>query len=200
MADSAKIDKFWNFFVYNKSEFENSTEHDAAEKLNFLLENLNEVETNLAIELSREVNGVRELIISPEGNKEKFEIVQRIIDHAPKINGWSFVAFRQPVEYDFTLNHEDLKFTPSEMFFEPLIEGDKLDLIIYINNIKSYDFDTVAFFGLITMDNFLGEYDCVMKVRHYDFVDLEEATNKSKLKPFSELRLFVKEFHDKKLN
>ena len=40
MVDLRKIDKFWNFFVSNKSEFENSTEHDAAEKLNFLLENL----------------------------------------------------------------------------------------------------------------------------------------------------------------
>ncbi len=84
------------------------------------------------------------------------------------------------------------------MFFYPVIDGDSLDLIIYAKNIKASDQNKVGYYGLITMDNVLGEYDCVMKVRHYDFHDLDDETEMSDLKPLTELKKFVDEFHSRK--
>ena len=84
------------------------------------------------------------------------------------------------------------------MFFHPLIDGDNLDLIIYARNISRCDSDKVTLYGLITIDNLLGEYDCVTKVRNYDFHDLDTEENKSKLKSLTELKAFVDSFHRQK--
>ncbi len=194
------IEKFWSWFADNQSLFEKIDSSNQDEKLDIILQHLHTISDGLSIEISDEFNGVRDMVISPEGNKAKFEIVKEIVNDAPSIKGWTFTAFRQPVNEDFTLQFEDIKFAPSEMFFYPIIDSDSLDLIIYSRNIQNHDFNTIAHYGLITMDNVLGEYDCVMKVRHYDFQDLDSEKDKTGLKPVTELKTFVDSFYKKHQN
>ncbi len=193
-----KVDTFWTWFADNKKVFERTDDTNKNENLNLLLSKIHCIETGLSTDLREEINGIRELTISPEGDREKFQIVIDIVNKAPNIKGWTFTAFRQPLDFDFSLEYENIKFKPSEMFFHPLIDGDNLDLIIYAKNISNCDSDKVGFYGLITMDNLLGEYDCVTKVRHYDFHDLNTEENKSNLKSLTELKAFVDNFHRQK--
>jgi len=195
-----KIETFWTWFTDNQKKFEKIDSINRDEKLDLILANIHNITPNLSVEISDEFKGIRDLVISPEGDKEKFAIVKEIIDRAPTIKGWTFTAFRQHVDEDFTLEYKDIKFTPSKMFFLPKVDGDSLDLIIYAKNIANRDFNTIAHYGLITMDNVLGEYDCVMKVRHYDFRDLDEEKDKSSLRPLTELKIFVDEFHKARHN
>lgn len=195
-----KTEVFWTWLSNNIQIFEKIESHDQNEKLNLILENLRNISDGLSIQISKESKGIRDLVISPDGNKEKFAIVTKIIEKAPQIKGWTFTAFRQPTEGNFTLKYEDMEFTPSEMFFYPKIEGNSLDLIIYTKNIKNHDFNIISYYGLMTIDNLLGEYDCVMKIRHYDFHDLNEAGDKITLKPLNELKIFVDNFHKAQQN
>lgn len=195
-----KIDTFWTWFVENKKSFEQIDSTNRDEKLNLILAKVHNIEGGLSIEISKETEGIRELTISPEGDRGKFQIVKDIVNKVPKIPGWTVVAFRQPLNFDFSLEYEDITFRPSEMFFHPLINDDSLDLIIYAKNISRHDENKVTLYGLITMDNLLGEYDCVIKVRHYDFQDLDEEKDKSKLKPLTELKAFVADFHKARNN
>ncbi|GGF07644.1 hypothetical protein [Hymenobacter cavernae] len=190
-----KIKNFWTWFVNNKESFEHLNESSRDEKLDLIIEHLQPITDGLAVEVSSEIKKTRALVISPEGDKTKFSVVRRIVDAAPLMQGWKVTAFRQRDTSDFILEYRSLKFTPSEMYFHPLVEGDSLDLIIYSKGIKNHNPDTVALYGLITLDNVLGEYDCVMEVRDYDFQDLDDEKDKSDLRPLKELPRFVDNFH-----
>jgi len=120
-----------------------------------------------------------------------------MVVNAPEMQGWKIIALRQPMAVGFVLEYEELIFNTSEMFFYPIIDGNNLDLIIYAKGIDKYDEDTVGLYGLITMDNILEEYDCVMKIRKYDFHDIENEEDKSGLIPLRELRKYIDDCHNK---
>ena len=55
----------------------------------------------------------------------------------------------------------------------------------------NHENDTLTHYGLIMIDNLIGEYDCVTKVRYYDFQDLSQESQKEGLLPLSQLRAFI---------
>ncbi len=186
------IEAFWNWFLIHKDQFHKTDDSNKGLHLDMILAKISKVQPELSIEISREQNGIRELTISPEGDRAKFEIVESIVAKAPAIDGWKIVGFRQPIGFDFTLEYQNIRLTPSELYFYPINENGILDLIIYGNNFNHYDFNTLAHYGLIMMDNVLGEYDCVTKVRYYDFKDLSEVEDKKGLIPLKEIREYLK--------
>ncbi len=131
------------------------------------------------------------MTISPEGDRDKFEIVKLIVQKAPTIKGWKIIAFRQPIGFDFTLEYQDIRLTPSELYFFPIRDKESLDIIIYGKGFNKYDSNTLAHYGLIMMDNVLGEYDCVTKIRHYDFRDISELFDTGDLIPLTEIRSYI---------
>lgn len=189
-----KIDAFWNWFVQNKKQYE-SLEDDQDERLDVLSELLNKVESGLSIEISNDSMETHGIIISAEGDIDKFPIVKEIVAKAPFIAGWKVTAFRQPAMEDFTLEYEDIQLTPSQLYFEPVIEENALDIIIYGYGFKKHDFNELMHYGLIMLDNVMGEYNCVTKVRHYDFLDLEEAEDLEDLRPLPEINAFLEDFY-----
>lgn len=192
-----KIDIFWKWFVENKVKYETLPDQgpELDERLDLIITQLRKIEDGLAVEISREFQGVRDIVISAEGDRSKFAIVQAIVSKAPKIDKWTVTAFRQRNPEGFSLRVGDLEFDPSKMYFDPIVEGDTLDVIVYAEKLSKYDYNEAAYYGLITLDNVLGEYDCVMKVRHYDFRDTKELPKKHDLKHLTDLPKFVDDFH-----
>ena len=185
------IERFWNWFIKNKDELHKINDTKRDEILNKILSQLKKVQPELSIEISREENGIREMTISPEGDRDKFEIVKLIVQKAPTIKGWKIIAFRQQIGFDFTLEYQDIRLTPSELYFIPIRDQESLDIIIYGKGFNKYDFNTLAHYGLIMMDNVLGEYDCVTKIRHYDFRDISELLDTGDLIPLTEIRSYI---------
>jgi len=190
------IDAFWNWFELNKSAFENIDSTNQDEKLDLILSHLDLIAEDLTVEVSDVYNGERNLVISPEGNISKFKVVKEIIALAPNIKGWTFTAFRQPVNEDFTLRYDDVIFKPSEMLFSPVIEANKLDLIIYSKNVNNRNIDKIRKYGVIAVENILGEYDFVTKVHSLEFRDIEDAKDTSQLRPAKHLKAFVDSFFE----
>lgn len=192
-----KIDIFWKWFVENKAKYESLPEQgpELDERLDLIISQLRKIEEGLAVEISREFQGMRDIVISAEGDRSKFSTVQAIVSKAPKIDKWTVTAFRQRAPEGFILRIGDIEFNPSKMYFDPLVDGDSLDIIVYAENLSKHDYNEAAYYGLITLDNVLGEYDCVMKVRHYDFRDTGELPKKHDLKHLTELPKFVDDFH-----
>ncbi|MBE7171498.1 MAG: hypothetical protein INR73_12960 [Williamsia sp.] len=193
--EEESIERFWIWFDDNKSVYNHIDEENRDELMDDLVTRLHKIQGDLSAEISNEIKGVRDLTISAEGDENKFPIVQRIVHAAPKIKGWTVIAFRQPIDFDFTLAYDSIKFETAEMYFSPVVENDTLDLIIYARGISKHDSDLVNNYGLTTMDGVLGEYDCVTKVRYFDFHDLDNEQDKSDLRPLRDLRAFVDSFH-----
>jgi hypothetical protein len=189
-----KIQKFWKWFDLNKEKFEDMDE-ERDEKLDQMLGQLHKIKAGLSVEISNNKQGTREITISAEGDIDKFPIVKEIVAGAPVIQGWVAIAFRQPTPVDFTLEIADLRLTPSELYFVPLIEKDALDILIIGEGFNAYDFEMLGHYGLIMLDNLMGEYNSVTKVRHYDFLDLDEVEDTSELRPLLQINSFLEQFY-----
>lgn len=196
------IENFWTWFSENEKTYRNF--QDNSDKcLNELLSKAKKISDGLAIELELPKDGTINMTISADGVADLFPIVQQIVDKAPKVSGWKFFAFRQRIPTEkvkgMVLKIQNREFNPGKMKFSPIINGDSLDIIIYADNITEENHNQVAYGGLILIDNILGEYDCVTKVRSYDFHNMpQNADNLNDLFPLLELAEYVDDFHIRK--
>jgi len=184
------------WFDANKASFNEITDNNRDEKLDTILAHLKPVKEGLAVEVSNEFKGKRDILISANSDKENFSAVEEIVKNAPVIKGWTVTAFRQRAKEDFTLKYKDLKFKPSKMLFRPVAENGKLNIEVYVNGIKNHNYDTVAYYGIIAMDSVLGEYDSVKKVGIYTFHELRDVKN-LQLKPVLELPAYIDSYYKK---
>ena len=192
---NVQIAMFWKWFISHKDILEHLTETNRDKKLDLVLDQLNKIQPGLAVEISDEFKGTRDFVISANGDIDKFSAVKAIVSEAPHIKGWKVTAFRQKAGQDFTVKYGNLSFKPSQMFFYPNKTEDGLDIIVYVKGIANQDKEKVNYYGLIAMDNVLGEYDSVTKVKNYIFQDLETPKNKKELRPVSQLPDFIRHYY-----
>jgi hypothetical protein len=192
------IEEFWQWFKKEKKQYEIMPDSEYAERLDVIIAHLDPIAEGLAVEVSKETHGIPELIISADGDKNKFPVVKAIIEEAPVIPGWKAVAFRQRASEEFVLTYQKLRLSPAEMSFHPIMEGDSLDLIIYADSVKDKNRDDVVKYGLVTLDNVLGEYAATIKVRSYDFQDKQDIRRGERVYKLDELPAFVDEFYASK--
>ena len=196
------VESFWKWFKANEKRLR-KFEADPNKYLNELLEQAKKMKPGLAIELEPPQNGIIHMTVSADGNEDLFELVQQVVGKAPAIKGWKFIAFRQRMSPEqlkgIKLKAQNHELDPEQMKFFPIISGDTLDLIIYAKGISEENYNQVAYGGLLLLDNILGEYDAVTKVRSYDFHDMPAAKQELEgLLPLLELAAYVDRFHSEK--
>jgi len=199
---SDPIEKFWTWFKENEKRLK-KFEQNPNKYLSEILAQAKKIQAGLAIEFEPPKNGVINMTVSADGVRELFEIVQNIVDKAPKIDGWKFIAFRQRMNLELVkamkLNAGGDELDPNKMRFFPMIADDTLDIIIHIKGVTEENYNQVAYGGLLLLDNILGEYDCVTKVRSYDFHEMPK--NKKELDdllPLLDIASYVDNFHKSK--
>lgn len=193
------IDDFWRWFKANESRLRNF-ESDPDKYLNELLAQSKKVRPGIALELEPPENGIINMTISANGDIDLFETVKAIVAKAPKINGWNFFAFRQRVATsklkDLKLKIGAFELDPAKMKFFPVVEGDTLNIIVYVAGLTDDNFNEIAYGGLLILDNILGEYDCVTKVKSYDFHPMPSRKEELKeLQPLIDIAEYVDKFH-----
>jgi hypothetical protein len=194
-----QIEEFWKWFIKNESRLWNHTSDNRYDIISEIQEKLafasDSEEYGIALEFSNITAPKKRLEISADGVVELFDIIIQIVESAPKLDKWEFVAFRQPIPAPFTLNFNDLEFDTSKMVFLPYENEDgELNLVIFGENFKTYNETDLFHYGLITIDNLIGEYNCVTKVKGYDFVDNDEIGDNEVL-PLNELPVFIEDYY-----
>lgn len=196
------VENFWMWFSENEKTYRNF-QRDPEKYLNEILAKVKKISGGLSVELEPPKDGVINMTISADGVSDLFPIVQKTIEKSPKINGWNFYAFRQrmPVEKikDMTLTVKGYTLDPNKMKFMPLVSGNTLDIIIFVDDINDVNENQIAYGGLIILDNLLGEYDCVKAVRSYDFhVFPTDPKQLAELKPLIEIAKYIDDFRLRK--
>jgi hypothetical protein len=199
-GDSIEI--FWKWFADNENKYRNFQD-DPDKYLTELLTKIRKIAGGLAVELEPPQNGIINMTISADGDANLFSTVQKIVDNAPKLDGWKILAFRQrmPIEKvrGMILKSQDHTLDPSKMKFYPIVSGNTLDVIVYADHVTEENKSNVAYGCLLLLDNLLGEYDCVMKVRAYDFQSMPtDQSELAELKPLIELADYVDIFSQQK--
>ncbi len=191
------IEDLWQWFEKNRTSYEEMDDERIGENLDPLFQRVTGISSGLAVEMSRrDAEGVRDLVISANGDRNLFPIVTEIVENAPKFEHWTVTAFRPRIAGASVLKGDDgLEFDSEKMFFAAgEIEGD-LDVFIYMENISGKDERQVFGLGMILIEHLLGEYDCAMKVRAFGFHDLNDAPEDWPLSPLMELPEIVDDFH-----
>ena len=196
------IEKFWEWFKQNEKRLRNFQENPDR-YITEVFEQARKVKPGLAIEFEPPKNGIINMTISANGDKNLFDVVKKIAAHAPTIDGWHFFAFRQRIPQEYVkgmkLKAQDHELDPDKMKFFPIINGDSLDMIIYVNGLSEENYNQVAYGGFLLLDNILGEYDCVTKVRKYDFQNMPVKKEElEELLPLLELPAYVDKFYGSK--
>lgn len=145
-----KINTFWNWFQDNNQTIKNLINETPINQKNcifWLNKHLHYYcnEIDFILVFPKKTNEKTELIITANGNPDYFKKINELIDHAPSLRTWKFIAFIQPMEdidriiekLDSPYIFKDITIKASEIMFLPLNCDEnfkKLDIIVYLKN------------------------------------------------------------------
>lgn len=193
--------KFWNWFQANNAQYLFVNQVGEIEKqrlLNMLLEKLHNFCEGLWFEIGGHPEGEQELIITAEGDIDYFLKVEELLEQAPKLKGWSFVAFKPAMGIDFNTVFEDVRLVPAKMWFLPLNHPDipaSLGLRICLPNyeeVKQSEWLTAAVFQVL--DTVLGEKSFALDIDHVEIQGIPEQPEQEGLMELQELPRYT-EWH-----
>ena len=143
------ITLFWDWIRYNEQTLRNLRNEKPAVQKMFIywldkhLHNYCEQIESILMFPANE-NEPTQLVISASGNPEYFDQVTTLIENAPKLRNWKFVAFIQPSQsidemeagLDKPYVFKDIELKASELKFMPFQYDDvkKIDMIVYLKN------------------------------------------------------------------
>ena len=189
--------QFWNWFKDNNKAylFLNSVDNDIKEHLlDNMLEQLHAYCDKIYFEIGGDPDASQEFIITAEGDKEYFEKVEFLINAAPKISGWTFIAFKPPIPGHFKSEWDNLELNTEDMWFEPLSlqDSDNLGIRVFLKNhdlIKGNEILTPLLYKML--DTILGEKSFALDISYVD-TDLQpDDPEEEDLFPILELPEYV---------
>ena len=190
--------QFQNWFKdHNKSyTFLHSVDENVKEQL---LDNFLEQLHNYCDKIYFEIGGFpdedQELIITAEGDKDYFDKVEHLINNAPKITGWNFIAFKPPMPDHFKSKWDDLELDTEDMWFLPLSNEKKqgLGIRVYFHNqdlIKDNETLTPLLYKML--DTIIGEKSFALDIHYVDTDLLPNDPKVEGLYPILELPQYIK--------
>jgi hypothetical protein len=169
-----KIRAFWKWFTDHESEFRSLSKPDEP-FWDLALEKIKTVDERLWFELSAAGSTVREFVVTAEGHVEAFPVVEELVDLAPKIVGWVFVALKPPLGFTFTTRYEGTLFEPSHMWFLPLESPSRpqdFSIRVGIQGLDSMDKTTAHNALLVILDTGLGERAAALDIQYTEVSEL----------------------------
>ena len=177
---------FWTWFQTNAAQLHADT--DLRKVMERISAELAKIDKGVFAEIGGDAK-TRVLVISVNGKKELFPKVQAIHAAAPKVDGWSIVAFRQrraPGDIaKFQLGGKTLD--PAQIKFVAKANADKLDLDVFMPSFTTHD--EMAQIGFIVLDHSIGELDMETRIGGIEFLPLDKAP--AAAKPLAELPSIV---------
>lgn len=106
----------WSWLEARLSEVQAMSAEQATEVLD---EGVAALDERLGAEVTDD-SGTRRVVITAGGDADLFERVHRMVEAAPSIAGWSFVALRPAQGFDFEVSAGGLVFDAKALSFQPL--------------------------------------------------------------------------------
>jgi len=195
-----KIQEFWEWFEKNHESYNGFNEKytlnpkEAEELLASLTEALHNYSKGLFVELSND-DEKQELIITAQGNKEFFADAIALVEDAPSIGSWKFIALKPAIGLDFNFQMGEVTINPDDLLFMPLeAEEYPNDIAVRLYH-KDYTQEEGAtrnavIVGLYAALNmYLGEVATALDFDYIDFDDMPHP--KEQTFAFSELKEYV---------
>jgi hypothetical protein len=166
---------FWAWFEKNAATLR--AEKDLRRTMDTISAELGKVHPEVFAEIAGfgRLGDDRELVISVDGKREVFPVVQEIYAARPKVAGWTIVAFRprrDPTD-PFVIEMNGKKLDARSMKFTAARNGDKLDVAVFVPGFTTLEeLGGVAF---ILLDHLVGEYDMETRIGGISFAAIDQA-------------------------
>jgi hypothetical protein len=173
-SHASAISEFWTWFRANAAKL-NAMPNADHPFWDTALAQLQLVHRGLRFEMSDAVRGCREFVITVEGDKKLFPLVDAMVAAAPTTERWKFVALKPAMGFDFTHHYEDVLYDPKSMWFFPLgIDGrpEYLGLRVGVPSLRDIDQDAAEFAVTIILETGLGERERAADVHYTEVVRL----------------------------
>ncbi|WP_405395952.1 hypothetical protein [Maribacter sp. Asnod2-G09] len=116
------------------------------------------------------------MVITPDGNPKGILPTEKLYTSKPELENWIIEKFRQPKDKFSDFEYDGLKFPSSdiEILANYNHESNKMDIKVFVRNMKLDEekYKTIAW---IYLDNILGEFNSIKKIRFVDFFHLNEG-------------------------
>jgi hypothetical protein len=181
------INSWWAHFQNKRKNIEAFLDGRAQMDLeDFMADSLQSIDENLMWEYGTEPGGGKyQLVITPETERHLRPLVETIVATAPKLNNWSFYAYRQPHGFEDTaeLVQETTGISLDTLSFAATSDEEHLiNLLFKYSGEKGPEAQSDAVF--MTVEYLLGEEILDRWIGDMDFA---EASSKAKFKPMSDL-------------
>lgn len=204
------ITLFWDWIRYNEQTLKNLRNEKPAVQKMFIywldkhLHNYCEQLESILMFPANE-NEPTQLVISASGNPEYFEQVTTMIENAPKLRNWKFVAFIQPSQdidemeagLDKPYVFKDIIVKASELKFMPFeYEGiKKIDMIVYLKNFTVHCTNkNLLHVVFIIMQDIIGEKSLFENVNFVELAQMPED-EANELIYLYDLQLYIDELN-----
>jgi len=196
-------DKFWQWFGDNNERLTMLGDLQEGEQkmlVDNLQRQLDEYCEGLTFEIGDPTPSGRTLTFSAEGDIDLFRYVVELVDNAPDLDWWEFVAFKQPKGTDLKVTFDKYRFETKQMYFMQLEseeEPDILGLRVAIPNPVADDDDQLV--GVyVTIEAMIGEFDCATLIGYLDTCPIPSEPFKAGFRPMDDLPVFIEWFKRKR--
>lgn len=188
-------DKFWDWFIKNKSKIEKFIQNPevGGEIYDELTVKMKEFNDLLFPELMIDKNDDYILIITPDGISKGVKPTQELAENHPEIKNWTVKKFRQATDdVSLSINSVEYPLEDIEILHELDAEREKVDIRVFIRNMHK-DEKGYQHLAFLYFDHILGEFNTITRVGYIEFFDLEpDKTIKDSI-GLLELRKFIEQ-------
>lgn len=171
-------ERFWEWFLQNRPQIR-AVKTGTEPVIGQIAKRLASVHKDLVWVAGKGSDGVHEFIISADGIREMIPKVKSLVDAAPDMAGWRIIAFR-PREPGLGVKMANRELTSDSIFFVSAVNGEKLDIDLYIDGLNASNFRDLAQCCFILLDSTIGEYDVMTRIGEIDFKPLIEADGRQR--------------------
>ena len=193
------VNLFWNWFSDNNERLTMLGDLDEKEQqslLEELQEQLDAYCEGLTYEMGEPTPSGRTLTFSAEGDMDLFRYVVELVDNAPDLDWWEFVAFKQPKGTDLKVTFDKYRFETKQMYFMQLESEEEPDILgirVALPNPVADDDDQLV--GVyVTLEAMIGEFDCSTLIGYLDTCAIPPEPFKAGFRPLDDFPEFVELF------
>lgn len=204
------ITLFWDWIRYNEQTLRNLRNEKPAVQKMFIywldkhLHNYCEQLESILMFPANE-NEPTQLVISASGNPYYFDQVTTLIENAPKLRNWKFVAFIQPSQsieemeagLDKPYVFKDIELKASELKFMPFQYEDikKIDMIVYLKSFTVHCTNkNLLHVVFIIMQDIVGEKSLFENINFVELAQMPELES-NELIYLYDLQLYLDELN-----
>jgi hypothetical protein len=191
-GSKAGTHRFWDWLAANTERIQSGLKQDPQSATAEIRRAFKQSYPDLTWEVSPVKSGPWLFCISADGNPNLFPKVQLAIHDAPEVPGWKIRAFRPrgSLTAEIDMGGRKLGYDDIWCSVEPLTGGVRVKL--WIRGLSPQSDRALSPAAAILLDNAVGEYDAVMKIKQLDRGPLPPGPQKTdRFFPLTELPQFL---------